>query len=94
MTIPGTQGRIRGERTALAGLGAIGVAMLLFVAAGPWIVRTGGYAVFIPALAASGLLTLLAAKLAAAVPARTGLFLILGLALAMRLLLVGQEPLL
>ena len=80
------------ERLALAGLVAAGVAMLIFVALGSWIIRTAGYAVFIPALAASGLLTLIATKLAGDVPARAGLIVILGLALAMRLLLVGQEP--
>jgi alpha-1,6-mannosyltransferase len=83
---------MRGERFALASLSAAGIAMLIFVALGPFLIRTAGYAVFIPALAASGLLTLVAAKLAGDVPARTGLIIILGLALAMRLLLVGQEP--
>jgi len=86
------QGRFNNERIALTGLGASGLAMLLFVAACPWIVRTLGYQALIPALAASGLLTIVVAKLAAEVPARSGLILILGLALAMRLLLVGQEP--
>jgi hypothetical protein len=80
------------ERRALAGLGATGIAMLVFVALGPWIIRAAGYAAFIPALAASGLLTLVAAKLAGDVPVRAGLIVVLGLALAMRLLLVGQEP--
>jgi alpha-1,6-mannosyltransferase len=87
----GTRPDLRGERLALAGLSAAGVAMLVFVALGPSLVRTAGYAAFIPALAASGLLTLIAAKLAGEVPARSGLIVILGLALAMRLLLVGQE---
>src|SRR6185295_14076005 len=76
----------------LAGLSAIGVAMLVFVALGPWLIRTAVYQASIPALAASGLLTLVAARLAGDVPARSGLIVILGLALAMRLLLVGQEP--
>jgi alpha-1,6-mannosyltransferase len=80
------------ERLALAGLVAAGIAMLIFVALGPWIIRTAGYAVFIPALAASGLITVAALKLSADVPARAGLIVILGLALAMRLLLVGEEP--
>jgi alpha-1,6-mannosyltransferase len=83
---------VRGERLALAGLSACGVAMLVFVALGPWLIRTAGYQAFIPAVAASGLLTLVAARLAGDVPARSGLIVILGLALAMRLLLVGEEP--
>jgi hypothetical protein len=83
---------VRGERLALAGLSACGVAMLVFVALGPWLIRTAGYQAFIPALAASGLLTLVAARLAGDVPARSGLIVIIGLALAMRLLLVGGEP--
>ena len=35
-------------------LGALGLAMVAFVAAGPWIVGTHGYAVFIPCIVASG----------------------------------------
>ncbi len=68
--------------------------MLAFAAAAPWIVRTLGYQVFIPALAASGLITIAAARLAVNVPARLGLLVVLGFALAMRLALVGAEPLL
>ena len=66
--------------------------MLLFVAAGPWIIRNFGYETFIPAVAASGLLTIAATSLSAQVDERAGLIVILGLALAMRLLLVGEEP--
>ena len=77
---------------ALIALCAAGAAMLIFVAAAPWIIRTYSYATFIPAVAASGLVTLVATSLSASVPARTGLLVILGLALVMRLLLVGQEP--
>jgi hypothetical protein len=83
---------LRGERAALLGLSATGVAMLAFVALGPALIRGAGYGAFIPALAASGLLTLIAAKLASDVPMRSGLVIILCLGLAMRLLLVGQEP--
>ena len=82
----------RSERVALAWLCTSGLAMLAFVGVGPSIIRNFGYGVFIPALAASGLLTLIAAWLARAVPVRTGLIIILGLALAMRLLLVGEAP--
>jgi alpha-1,6-mannosyltransferase len=68
--------------------------MVGFVAAGPWIVGTYGYAVFIPCIVASGSITIAATALAPHVPVRAGLVAILGLALVMRLLLVGEEPLL
>src|SRR3954467_15419637 len=82
----------RRELTALAGLLGIGCAMLAFVAAGPWIIRSFGYGVFIPALIASGFLTIAATQFSATAPTRTGLFVVLGFALAMCLLLVGEEP--
>src|SRR5438270_495098 len=82
----------RRELTALTGLVGLGCAMLAFVAAGPWIIRSFGYGVFIPAAVASGFLTIIATQLSAAVPARIGLPIVLGFALTMRLLLVGQEP--
>jgi alpha-1,6-mannosyltransferase len=66
--------------------------MLLFTAAGPWIIRSHGYGVFIPAVAASGFLTIFATALATRLDERIGLVIILGLAVAMRLLLVGEEP--
>jgi len=65
--------------------------MLLFVAAGPWIVDQFGDGALAPAAAASGLLTILAASLSQRVDGRVALAAILLLALAMRLLLVGQE---
>ena len=79
---------------ALVAFSVAGVAMLLFVAASPWIVRHHGYGVFIPSLAASGLLTVLAASCSARVEPTIGLVIVLVLALAMRLLLLGEEPLL
>lgn len=79
---------------ALIQLCAAGSIMLAFAAASPWIVRNLGYQVFIPALAASGLVTIAAVRLASNVPVRTGLIVVLGFALAMRLALVGTEPLL
>src|SRR5947209_5845561 len=88
MTLPSS----RRDLTALAGLFAIGCAMLAFVAAGPWIIRSFGYGVFIPALIASGFLTIAATQLSVAAPLRIGLLIVLGFALAMRLLLVGEEP--
>ncbi|MBV8840421.1 MAG: DUF2029 domain-containing protein [Alphaproteobacteria bacterium] len=65
--------------------------MLLFVAAGPWIVDQFGDGALAPSAAASGLLTIAAAALASRVDGRITLAAILLLALAMRLLLVGQE---
>jgi len=76
----------------LLALGALGLAMLAFVAVGPWIIATYGFGVFIPCMAASGVLTIAATSLAPAVPTRCGLLLVLGLALAMRLLLIAGEP--
>jgi hypothetical protein len=79
---------------ALIQLCVTGTILLVFAGAAPWIVRSFGYQVFIPALAASGLITILATRLAANAPARTALLVVLGFALAMRLALVGVEPLL
>lgn len=77
---------------ALIALGALGLAMTAFVAAGPWLIRTHGYGVFIPCMAASGLVTIAATTLASAVPVRLGLFVVLAFAIAMRLLLIAEEP--
>ena len=76
----------------LLALGALGLAMVAFVAAGPWIIGRFDYAVFIPSLVASGLLTIAATALAPAVPERLGLIVILGLAVVMRLLIITDEP--
>jgi hypothetical protein len=84
----------RQDSTALIGLCLAGCALLAFALAAPWIVRVLGYAVFVPALAASGLVTIVATRCAVHVPVRTGLIVVLGFALAMRLSLVGIEPLL
>jgi alpha-1,6-mannosyltransferase len=65
--------------------------MLLFVAAGPWIVRELGEDALAPAAALSGLLTMLAAALSSRVDGRVALVIVLLLALAMRLALVGEE---
>jgi hypothetical protein len=67
--------------------------MLALAVLAPWIVRALGYVVLMPALAASGLVTIYAARCAANVPARTGLVIVIGFAIAMRLALVGIEPL-
>jgi alpha-1,6-mannosyltransferase len=71
---------------------ASGGAMLLFVAASPWIIRHLGYGAFIPAAAASGLLTFAATSFASEVDERVAVTVALTLAVAMRLLLVGEEP--
>lgn len=84
----------RGDRTALAGLALSGCVMLALAAAAPWIVRDFGYAVFVPLIALSGVATVAATHFAAEVPERIGLVVVLGFALAMRLVLVGPEPLL
>jgi hypothetical protein len=68
--------------------------MIGFVAVAPWILRTYDYAAFVPAIALSGTITIAATALAPSVPERGGLILILAMAMAMRLLVVGQEPLL
>ena len=94
MTLAAAPPSLRHEKVALSGLAAAGCLMLAFSAFAPWIVRTHGYSVFVPLLAASGLVTIFATQCAAKVPVRIGLPAIFVLALAMRLLLVGEEPLL
>ncbi len=84
----------RQDSSPLIGLCLAGFALLGFAVAAPWIVRRFEYAVFVPALAASGLITIFATRCAVNVPVRTGLIIVLGFALAMRLALVGVEPLL
>jgi alpha-1,6-mannosyltransferase len=79
---------------ALAALCVAGTIMLALAAAAPWIVRSFDYQAFVPLLAASGLVTIMATRLAAEVPVRTGLIVVLGLALAMRLVLVVIDPML
>ena len=82
----------RRELVALSGLFAAGCVMLVFVSAGPRIIHTHGYQVFIPAVIASGFLTIAATRFSTATPTRIGLLIVLGFALAMRLLLIGEEP--
>jgi alpha-1,6-mannosyltransferase len=79
---------------ALAALCVAGTIMLALAATAPWIVRSFDYKIFIPLLAASGLVTIMATRLAAEVPVRTALIVVLGLALAMRLVLVVIDPML
>ena len=84
----------RQDTSAVICLCLAGSVLLVFAIAAPWIVRRFEYAVLIPALAASGLVTIFATRCAVRVPVRTGLIIVLGFALAMRLALVGVEPLL
>jgi hypothetical protein len=84
----------RQDSSALICLCLAGVALLALAGAAPWIVRTHGFGVLVPALAASGLVTIVAARCAVHVPDRMGLIVVLGFALAIRLVLVGIEPLL
>lgn len=76
----------------LLALGALGLAMLAFIAAGPWIIARFDYAAFIPGVVASGALTVAATLLAPSVPTRAGLIVILGLAVVMRLLVITDAP--
>ncbi|HKS65360.1 MAG TPA: glycosyltransferase 87 family protein, partial [Xanthobacteraceae bacterium] len=84
----------RQDTSAVICLCLAGCVLLGFAIAAPWIVARFEYAVFIPALAASGLVTIFATRCAVHVPARSGLMIVLGFALAIRLALVGIEPLL
>jgi alpha-1,6-mannosyltransferase len=82
----------RSGQSSLVALGCLGLLMLAFLAIAPWILRTYDHAVFVPAILMSGAITIAAAMLAPSVPARPGLVVIFVMAIAMRLLLVGQEP--
>lgn len=84
----------RRETMSLLALGGLGLLMLVFMAAAPWILRTYDYAALVPAIALSGAITIAATALASSVPERGGLILILAMAVAMRLLVVGEDPLL
>lgn len=81
----------RGQVSLLA-LGGLGLLMIVFVAAAPWILRTYDYAALVPAIALSGAITIAATVLAPSVPERWALLLIVAMAVVMRLLAVGQEP--
>jgi hypothetical protein len=83
----------RGQSSLLA-LGGLGLLMLAFVAVAPWILRTYDYAVFVPAIVLSGAITMAAVALAPSVPERWGLIVIVAMAITMRLLVIGKEPLL
>lgn len=83
----------RGQASLLV-LGGLGLLMLAFMATAPWILHNYTYAVFVPAIAFSGAITIAATALASSVPERGGLILILAMAIAMRLLVVGEDPLL
>jgi alpha-1,6-mannosyltransferase len=82
------------NRRALAALVTAGSVMLAFAASAPWVVRTAGYGVFVPLLAASGLITIYATRRSADLPTAQALAIVLGFAVAMRLVLVTVDPLL
>jgi hypothetical protein len=82
----------RRGQLALLTLGGLGLLMVVFAAGAPWILRTYDYAVFVPAIALSGAITIAATALAPSVPERWGLLLIVSMAVAMRLLVIGHEP--
>jgi alpha-1,6-mannosyltransferase len=82
------------DLAAWLGLGTLGIGLIVVAAAAPWLIRAHGYEVFIPVLVASGLATIVATRLAASLPARAGLVVILGVGLALRLIVVAEEPLL
>ena len=84
----------RETRFRFAALALIGLAMIAFIAISPTIYRVFGEGWMSPPIFASGLLTIIAAKIAPSVPVRWGLVLILAMALIMRLLLVGEQPML
>lgn len=77
---------------SLLALGALGLAMVALIAAGPWIIARFDYAAFIPGVVLSGALTIAATMLAPSVPTRPGLLVILGLAVVMRLLVITDDP--
>ncbi len=77
---------------SLLALGGLGLLMLVFLASAPWILRTYDFAVLVPAIVLSGALTIAATALASSVPERGGLILIVAIAIAMRLLVVGEDP--
>lgn len=79
-------------RQATIALVALGVAMCAFVAMGPWIIRTYNFALFVPLMAISGVLTLAATRVVQSVPTQIGMMIIFALALVMRLLVVAEPP--
>ena len=82
----------RESLVSLLALSALGLAMVAFIAAGPWIIARFDFAAFIPGVVLSGALTIAATMLAPGVPARAGLLVILGLAVVMRLLIITDDP--
>ena len=84
----------RRGQSALIVVGALGLLMLVFLAVAPWLLRNYNYAVFVPAIVLSGAITIAATSFAPSLPERWGLILILAMAVVMRLLVIGQDPLL
>jgi len=82
------------EIGGLAPLSASGCIILALTAVGPWVNGKFGYPGLVPLLIASGLATVVAAKIAPSAPAREGLVVVVTLALAMRLAIVFIDPIL
>lgn len=80
------------ELRATIALVALGLAMCAFVAVGPWIIRAFDFAAFIPMMAASGAITIMAVRLAPSVPPGVGLTIIFAVAAIARLILLAGPP--
>jgi alpha-1,6-mannosyltransferase len=89
---PAQHALLRQRRAPLIWLALLGLSMLAFVAAAPSIGNTFGYATLIPALVASGAITVAAGLVAPHAPTRSAIFLILGLAVVMRFVVMLGEP--
>jgi hypothetical protein len=91
---PADGARAGSDTLYTAALCAGGAALLGFAAFATQVIAIFGYAVFIPALALSGLITVAATHCVARIRPGRALAIVLAFALAMRLALVGIAPLL
>ena len=69
---------LKREVVLLLALGLLGALLLALAVAAPWIERTFGYGVLVPAITASGFVTIAATMIAPGVPVRAGLLVIFG----------------
>lgn len=83
---------LKREVALLLALGLLGALLLALAVAAPWIERTFGYGVLVPAITASGFVTIAATMIAASVPVRAGLLVILGVGVVLRLVLIADPP--
>ncbi len=79
---------------ALARLCLMGMAVLTITALAPHVNESFGFDALIPLIMASGLITIAATRTAARVDPKWGLVIVLAFALAMRAILIPEEPLL